>query len=87
MLEDVIVDEVVEPAVGVEHGVVELLVGEAKPRGALVIQVGERAFLEFGFAGTFGVEPAVALLDEVLRCSCDRLHTRIGARLFARRPG
>jgi len=60
--EDVIVGELVGPAVGVEDGVVELLVGEVEPGGALVVQVGERALLEYGIAGAIGIEGFQACL-------------------------
>ena len=44
--EDVVVGEVVGPAVGVEDGVVERLVGNVEPGRALVVEVGEGALLQ-----------------------------------------
>jgi len=37
----------VGPGVGVEDGFIEGFVREVEPGGALVVKVGERAFLEF----------------------------------------
>ena len=64
------------PAVGVEDGAVEFLVGEVAPGGALVVEVGEGAFLQFFFGGTFGVEPALALFVEFLGRGGDDLDLR-----------
>lgn len=53
--EDLVVGEVVGPGVGVKDGGVELPVGEVKPGGTFVVQVGERPFLQLGLAGAFGI--------------------------------
>jgi len=55
----------VRPPVRIEHRGVELLVRQVEPRRALVVQVGQGALLQFGLGRALGVEPAVALLDEL----------------------
>ena len=64
-LQDLLVRQIARPAVGVEHGVVELLVRQVEPGGALVVEVGERPLLECGIAGTRRVDPGIAELDAV----------------------
>src|SRR5919198_2576555 len=86
-LEDFLVCDVARPAVGVQHRLVKLLVGELEPGGALVVEVGEGALLEFGGAGAGRVEPGVALLDELAGGPGDGLDARVGGWLGPGRPG
>ena len=48
--QDILVAQVVRPAVSVEHGVVEPIVGEGEPGGASVIEAREGALLQFTLA-------------------------------------
>lgn len=50
----VLVGEVVGPAVGIQHGVVEPLVGVDEPGGAPVVQVGESQLLQMRLGGPSG---------------------------------
>jgi len=60
-------------------------VGVLKPGRALVVEIGERALLQLGRVGALGVEPAVAQLDQALRCGRDGLDPRVALRLLAGR--
>jgi hypothetical protein len=60
-LEDFVVGEGGGPAVGGGAGFVERAMGLVKPGGALVVEIGEGALLQFGFGCAFGIEPGVAL--------------------------
>ena len=86
-LQDLLVGQVVRPAVGVEHGAVELLVGQIEPGWALVVQVGERALLQLGLGRVLRVEPAVALLDQFAGGLSDGFDARVAGRFAARQPG
>ena len=52
------------PAVGGEHSRIKGLVRCIQPGGALVVQVGQGALLEFLLAQTGRVQPAVTLFDQ-----------------------
>ena len=63
-LQDLLVGQVMRPAVGIEHGLIELLVRHVQPGGTLVVEIGERVLRQVGRACAFGVEPGVALLAQ-----------------------
>ena len=50
---------------------------EVEPGGPLVVQVRQRALLQFGLTGSFGVEPAVAPLDQRAGGQGDSLDARV----------
>jgi hypothetical protein len=62
--QDLFVAQIVRLAVGIEHGLVELAMGQIEPGRPLVVEVGQRALLELLLQGTFGVEPPVALFGQ-----------------------
>ena len=45
---------------------VECFVGQVEPGGPLVVEVGQGALFQFFLGGALGVEPAIALFDELL---------------------
>ena len=57
-LQDLLVAQVVRPAVGVEDRLVQLPVGQVQPGRALVVEVGQGALLQLGLARPLRVEPA-----------------------------
>ena len=59
---DFVVCQGVGPAVGGEDGGVEFLVGQCEPGGALVVEIGERAFGQFA-CGLVGVWHAARVAD------------------------
>src|ERR1035441_7697543 len=69
--EDLLGGEVGGPAVGGEGGFVEGAVGVREPGGALVVEVGQGAFLEVFRGGGGRVEPGVAEADERAGGVCD----------------
>ncbi len=85
--QNLLVAQIVRPAVGVEDGSVEPLVRGVQPRRPRIVEVGEGAFLQLSFGQAGRVEPGVALFDEVPGRGGDGLHARIVLRLPARRPG
>src|SRR5690606_16936451 len=82
-----VVQIVVIPAVGGEHGTVELLVQMLQPRRHGVVKVGQRARLERRDLGVGRVEPRLALLVKLARRLRDGLIARVVHRLGPRRPG
>src|SRR5262245_45230481 len=75
------------PTVGIEHGPIQLLVRDIQPGRALVVEVGQRALFQIGFAGALGIQPAVALLNKLAGGCGDRRSARIALGLAAGRPG
>ena len=71
--QDLAVWKVRRPAVGCEHGHVQIVVSVCEPRRPLVVEVRQGAFREFGFAEVGRVEPAVAKADELAGGRADRL--------------
>jgi hypothetical protein len=57
--QDILIAQVVRPAVGVEDCMVKRAVGEVQPGGALVVAVRQRPALQFLFGGAGRVEPGV----------------------------
>ena len=47
-LEDLLVGEIGRPAVGLCHGGIQIAVSSVEPRGALVVEIGQRPLLEDG---------------------------------------
>src|SRR5690606_8174122 len=82
-----VVQIAVTPAVGGEHGTVELLVQMLQPRRHGVVKVGQRARLERRDLGVGRVEPRLALLVKLARRLRDGLIARVTGRLGAGRPG
>jgi hypothetical protein len=72
-----LIHDIVRPAIGVEDGAIELLVRQIQPGRPFVVEVGERALLQRGLVCTLGVQPAVALLDEIAGGGADRRDARI----------
>ena len=72
--EEVVVGHGGVPVVGGEDGGVEFLVGQVEPGGALVVEVGERAFFEVrGALFVFGDDARVADGADVGRRVASRL--------------
>jgi DMSO/TMAO reductase YedYZ molybdopterin-dependent catalytic subunit len=59
--------EIARPAVGAEHGGVELVVGHLQPRGAPVVEGRERAPIQLHHVRTLRVEPGVARPQQLAR--------------------
>jgi hypothetical protein len=74
--------QVMRPAVGVQHGVVERAVGEVQPGGALVVEVRQRAALQLFLRGAGRVEPGVMPNGGVRSIFAVCLRQRITAWLF-----
>lgn len=59
--QQLVIRNVRRPTVGGEHGFVEAFVDVVQPRGAFVVEVGQRAFLEFRCTvGVLGYESRIA---------------------------
>jgi hypothetical protein len=74
---------VVGPGVGGPDGAVEGGVAVLEPGGALIVEVGEGALLEFGLRRALGVEPVAALVVDVSDGVGDGLDAGIVDRLLA----
>ena len=61
--EDFVFSEVGGPTVGGEDGFVEGAMGVGEPLGALVVKVGEGAFLKNSLGGVRRVEPGIAAIS------------------------
>ena len=57
-----------------------------QPRGIFVVQVRQRALLQFGCGGIGWIEPSVALLYEFACGGGDGFDAWVGFRLFSGRP-
>ncbi len=86
-LQHLLIGEIMRPAVGVEDGRIQLPVRQVEPGWSLVVEVGQRALLEFGFAHTWRVEPVIALFDQLARSLCDGLDAGLAHRLAPWGPG
>ena len=86
-LQDLFVAEIERPAIRVEHGPVEFLVGQVEPGRALVVYVGQGTLFQLGGAHPRRVEPGIALLDQFTRSFRDGFRERVILGFFSRGPG
>jgi len=62
-LQYLLIAEVMRPAIGIADGRIQLPVRQIKPGRSLVVEIGQRALLEFDFAHPRRIEPYIPLLD------------------------